>query len=170
MTVKTCSNTTPGRSLRPRPATVRLACRAGSSPGCRCSSPRCRGHVAGLSQQRCTRRPRRSSSASMESWMLRSERRPTVRHGERWPWCHLSNSGTETVKVQRVQSAPVDQVLELLHGFWLAVTAARQNFPSIVNPDDPVRCVDEEATAKPDRWQRRLKKVLYYLTYLKNAF
>lgn len=55
-------------SLQQHPAAALLWFHAGSSPGCRYSSPRCRGHAAWLNQPRCTRHRRRNSSASTESW------------------------------------------------------------------------------------------------------
>lgn len=39
---------------------------------------------------------------------------------------------------------PVDQVLQLLHGFWFTVSATGQYLPAIIYPDDTVCCVYEE--------------------------
>ena len=57
------------RSLPPHPAAALLWFHEGSSPGCRCSSPRCRARAAGQNRPRCTRHRRRNSNASTESWM-----------------------------------------------------------------------------------------------------
>ena len=60
------------RSSQRHPAAALLWFHAGSSPGCQCSSPRCRGRAAWLNRPRCTHHPRRNSSASTASWTGRS--------------------------------------------------------------------------------------------------
>lgn len=60
-------------SLQQHPAGVLLWFHAGSSPGFRCSFPRCRGRAAWLNRPRCTHHRRRNSSASTESWTQKTQ-------------------------------------------------------------------------------------------------
>lgn len=45
-----------------------------------------------------------------------------------------------------LSAVPIDQVLQLLHGFWFAVSATGQYLPAVIYPDDTVRRVYEETT------------------------
>lgn len=62
--------------LQRHPTAAPLWFRGGSSPGFRCSFPKYREHAAWPSRPRCIHHPRRSSSASRESWEKSKSLRP----------------------------------------------------------------------------------------------